>query len=96
MKVVWTPGARRRLKEIEVYIAKDSPQAAREMAVRLLRRAQTLSEPPLMGRRLADYADDDVRELLERPYRLIYRVKPGVIEVITLLHYRQLMPSDVV
>ena len=94
MKVLWTPGARRRLNEIETEIAKDSPQAARGMVERLLRRAQSLGEPPLLGRGLAKYADEDVREWLERPYRVIFRVKPGVIEIITVLHYRQLMPSD--
>lgn len=94
MKVLWTPGARRRLQEIEAHIAQDSPQAARQMAERLLRRSQMLSEPPLLGKRLQRYVDDDVRELLERPYRLIYRVTPEAIEILTLLHYRQLLPSD--
>lgn len=35
-----------------------------------------------------------MRELLERPYRLIFRVLPDYIEILTLLHYRQLLPSD--
>lgn len=47
MKVLGTPGARRRFQEIEAHIAQDSLQAARQMAVRLVRRAQTLNEPPL-------------------------------------------------
>lgn len=96
MRVYWTPGARRRLQEIEAYIAKDSPQAARDMAVRLLRRSMALEAPPLLGRRLTQYADADVRELLERPYRLIYRVRTYHIEILTLMHYRQLLPSDLV
>ena len=94
MKVLWTSGALRRLQEIEAHIAQDSPQAARQMAERLVRRAQTLGEPPLLGKRLQRYVGDDVRELLERPYRLIYRIKPDVVEILTLLHYRQLLPSD--
>ena len=36
----------------------------------------------------------DVRELLERPYRLLYRVTPTQVEILTALHYRQLMPAD--
>jgi toxin ParE1/3/4 len=75
MKVLWTPGARRRLQEIEAHIARDSPQAARRVVQNLLRRSLALGEPPLLGRRLEGFADD-VRELLERPYRLIYRVGP--------------------
>lgn len=94
MRVFWTPDARARLREIEANIAKDSPQVARGLAVRLIRRSLELEQPPLLGKRLARYAPADVRELLERPYRLIYRVLAHRIEIITILHYRQLMPSD--
>ncbi|MBK8068192.1 MAG: type II toxin-antitoxin system RelE/ParE family toxin [Rhodanobacteraceae bacterium] len=91
----WTPGARRRLKEIETYIAeRGSPEIARSEAARLIRRTMTLQQPPLTGKRLRRYVNADVRQLLERPYRLIYRVTAERIEIITVLDYRQLMPSD--
>lgn len=93
MRVLWTPLARRRLAEIEAYIAKDNPRAARAIAARLVERSKTLEQPPLLGRRLTQYPGD-VRELLERPFRLIFRVKPKQIEIATLMHYRQLLPSD--
>lgn len=48
----------------------------------------------MLGKRLTRYADADVRELLERPYRLIYRVTDERIEIVTVMHYRQLLPSD--
>ncbi len=35
------------------------------------------------------FADDEVRELLERPYRIIYRVSAAGIEILTVKHYRQ-------
>lgn len=52
MRVFWTPDAKARLREIEAYIAKDSPQAARDMAVHLIRRSLKLEQPPLLGKRL--------------------------------------------
>ena len=94
MNVFWTPDAKLRLLEIEAYIAKDSPNAAHETAIRLIRRSLELEQPPLLGKRLPQYADADIRELLERPYRLIYRIQTGRIEILTVMHYRQLMPSD--
>jgi plasmid stabilization system protein ParE len=43
MKVYWTPGARRRLQEIEAYIAaKGSPEVARNVAVGLIRKTRML------------------------------------------------------
>lgn len=94
MRVFWTPDAKARLREIEAYIAQNSPTAAHEMAVRLIRRSLELERPPLLGKRLTRYANADIRELLQRPYRLIYRVRTDRIEIVTVMHYRQLLPSD--
>jgi toxin ParE1/3/4 len=94
MKVFWTPGARLRLREIETWIARDQPKAARAMTLRLIRRSLELEHPPLLGKRLTRYANADIRELLERPYRLIYRVMDERIEIVTVMHYRQLLPDD--
>ncbi len=96
MKVYWTPDARARLKEIERYIAKENSQAvARDMALRIVRRVLSLEEgPPILGKRMPQYVGQDVRELYERPYRVIFRVMPERIEVLTVMHYRQLLPSD--
>jgi toxin ParE1/3/4 len=97
MKVLWTSSARQRLKEIEAYIARErSADIAREVVVRILRRTLALEQHPLLGTRLRRYANEDIRELLERPYRLIFRVAPEQVEIITVLHYRQLLPSDLI
>ena len=67
--------------------------AARRVAAKLLQRSRQLGEPPLSGRRLPEYPDDDLRELLERPWRIIYRVTPASVEIVTVRHYRQLLPA---
>lgn len=64
------------------------------MAVRLIHRSLELGQLPHIGRPLEQYANTNVRELLERPYRLIYRVTSARIEIVTVMHYRQLLPSD--
>lgn len=94
MKVYWTVEARARLLEIQTYIAKDSPTVARQVVTRLLQRSKQLAAPPLTGRRMPEYPDDEMREWLERPYRIIYRVTLDRIEIVTLKHYRQRLPRD--
>jgi len=37
-----------------------------------------------------EYPDSVLREVLERPYRLIYQVTEIGIEIVTVMHYRQL------
>ena len=94
MKVVWTAEARLRLLDIQAYIAKDSAQTAHQVVQRLLRRSLKLAAPPLTGRRLPEYPRENLRELLERPFRLIYRITPEQIEIVTVKHYRQKLPAD--
>jgi plasmid stabilization system protein ParE len=41
-----------------------------------------------------EYPLDTLREVFVSPYRILYRVKPTEIEIISVVHYRQLLPSD--
>lgn len=94
MRVVWSAEARHNLRDIVDYISQDSPTAARKVAARLLTRSRQLGEPPLLGRRMHEYPEADLRELLERPYRMIYRLVPDGVEIVTLKHYRQNLPPS--
>jgi plasmid stabilization system protein ParE len=87
MKVAWTARARTRLAEIHDYIAQDSKPRALAMVERILDRAEALVVTPRSGARLQAFVD--VREVLERPYRIIYRVSAASIEILTVKHYRQ-------
>jgi len=89
MKVTWTARARTRLAEIHDYIAQDSKPRALAMVERILDRADGLLIAPRTGGRLQTFLDDEVREILERPYRIVYRVSATSIEILTVKHYRQ-------
>ncbi|MCP4494465.1 MAG: hypothetical protein GY820_45280 [Gammaproteobacteria bacterium] len=43
----------------------------------------------MSGRKIASGYPFELRELLERPYRIIYRVKECQVEILTVNHYRQ-------
>ena len=86
--------ARSRLAEIEDYIAHDSPQNARKVARRLVVRTRDVGALPRLGRAVPEYSGSGLHELLERPFRLIYRITEEQVEVMTVMHYRQLLPSD--
>ncbi len=94
MRVYWTREARSRLTEIEDYIAHDSPQNARQVARRLVLRTCDLAALPRLGRAVPEYPGTGLHELLERPFRLIYRITEERVEIMTVMHYRQLLPSD--
>lgn len=94
MKVVWTDRAKARLKKIHAEIADDAPKAADDLVRRLIRRSLQLQTVARSGRKVPEYDRDDIRELKERPYRIIYQLSDRV-HVVAVMHYRQLLPSDV-
>ena len=93
MRVVWTEEARDCLRQIRAYIAEDSPKAAEEMVNRLIRRGDQLDLAPARGRRVPEYPEAELRELLERPYRIIYRQLDDCVEIVSVMHYRRLLPE---
>jgi toxin ParE1/3/4 len=88
----WTSEALGRLEDIELYITQDNPTAARNQISKLLDRAGQLVVAPRSGRVVPDYQDADVREILEAPYRIIYYLNGDYIEILSVMHYRQLLP----
>jgi len=94
MRVRFSDEARAKLRAIHGYIAQDSPRNADAMVDRITRSAQRIGDFPRSGHKVPEYRLDALREVLERPYRIIYRIQPDEIEIVTLMHYRQLLPED--
>lgn len=78
MKVYRSEEAARRVRQFADYTAKDSPMAAQQVIERLLQRSRLVSTPVPVGRRLPEFPDSALREVLELPYRLIYTVPSTV------------------
>jgi toxin ParE1/3/4 len=53
---------------------------------RLTHRSQQIAEFPLSGRRVPEYDIDQIREVIEGSYRIIYYIKPDQIDVIAVIH----------
>src|SRR5450756_1809551 len=94
MKVHWTELASAQLDEAMAYIARDRPAVAARWMEHFLESADSLSEFPDRAP-LADEAKrDDVRDLVVRPYRLIYRRDPDAIYITMVLHESQRFDVD--
>jgi len=86
MKVHWTDTAEGHLDAIYAYIGQDSPEYAKRMVDRLTRRSQQIAEFPFSGRRVPEYDVDQIREVIEGSFRIIYHIKPNQIDVLAVIH----------
>ncbi len=94
MRVHWTENAIGHLVNIYEYIAINSPTFAKRMVDRITRRSKQIADHPFSGRKVPEYESDDVRELIETPYRIIYRIKSDQIDVLAVIHGERLFPDD--
>jgi plasmid stabilization system protein ParE len=86
MKVHWTDTAEGHLDATYDYIAQDSPEYARRMLDRLTRRSQQIAQFPFSGRRVPEYDVDQIREVIEGSFRIIYHIKSDQIDVLSVIH----------
>jgi plasmid stabilization system protein ParE len=56
------------------------------MVDRLTRRSQQISSHPLSGRIVPEYEMDQIREVIEGPYRIIYYIKTDQIDILAVIH----------
>jgi toxin ParE1/3/4 len=96
-QVVITEDAENDFEDIVTYIAKhDSPRAAQPVLSRILEIADSLVAEPTRGtppRELRALGDQEYRQVLFKPYRLIYRVVGEQVVIYVIADGRRDMQS---
>lgn len=92
MKLVWTERARRDLFAIHDYIAQDAPERALKYIARIERCVRKLTRFPRMGRAVAELTGEmpNLREVIMDDYRILYRNRGQIVEVLALYHGRRI------
>ena len=93
--ILWTNRASLDLETIGDYIARDNPNAAAKWVARLVTAAEHAVSAPLAGRRVPELGRDEIREVLLRTYRIVYRVTANSLEVLTIFEGHRLLRTDV-
>lgn len=93
MKIFWTPLAAERLENIFEYISKDDNIAAYKMIDKIFKKVESLSKFPERGRKVPEANREEIREVFESSYRIIYRVNKKRIYVLSIRNFRQLLPD---
>jgi len=73
-KLIWSPAARDDLHDIVVFIARDNPERAMSFGYELISATDQLQIFPDQGRVVPEYRNPNMREIIFRPYRMVYRV----------------------
>ena len=86
MKLFWTEPAIQDLRDLRDHISADSDYHAAYFIGSIITRAERLTTFPTMGRVVPEAQNENVREILYRSYRIIYRILGERVEVLAIIH----------
>jgi plasmid stabilization system protein ParE len=87
-QIIWTLRSREDLRSIATFIARDNPPAALKLGEQIFARVDTLAQFPELGRIVPERGEPHIREIVVKPYRIIYRLKKSEnqIEILRVWH----------
>ena len=85
-EVVWTELAWEDLEAAAEYIARDSDAYAAVFVEEMRAAASSLSEMAERGQIVPETNDASIRELLVRPYRLVYQLSERQVTILAIIH----------
>ena len=86
VKVIWTQHAINDLKIIHEFISLDSKQYADKVINKVIDRVDQLEAFPQSGRVVPEFDKDEIRELIEGSYRIVYKIAKDYVGVVRIHH----------
>ena len=91
----WTEQAQADLAAISAFISQDSPHYASVIIARIIAATDRLVPFPESGRTVPEFANPLIREVVLKPYRIVYRlVGTDEIHILAVHHASQRFPSE--
>lgn len=94
MKIIWSPLAVERLENIYDFISGDNITAANKMVESIINKVNKLSNNFERGRIVPEAGREDIREIFEGKYRIIYRIETKRIVILAIRNFKQLLTGQ--
>lgn len=94
-RLIWAPSARLDLKELASYIGESRPRASASFVKNVFCAVEHLADFPKSGRVVPEFDDPNIREVIRKPCRIVYRVKPQrrIVEIVRIWHAARGIPQ---
>ena len=95
VQIIWSPSARQDLLDLKDYISLDSPEIAKRFVSSLFDAVERLVDFPLTGHVVPEFDNEQIREVIKRPCRIVYRInkQQDVIEIVRVWHSARGIPG---
>ena len=80
------------LEEIRIWYAdQDVPDVGKRLIGEIFQRIETLETHPELGRIVPEFDQPYLRELIQAPFRIIYRRDPGKVRIVRIWRSERLI-----
>lgn len=94
IKIYWTRMAQEDLRSIKNHIAHHAPATASAYIRKLKKSVGRLKNMPRSGQVVPELGREEIREMLQGNYRLIYRIRGQRIDILTVFHGARLLDDS--
>ena len=85
-RIIWAPQAIEDVEAIRASVARDSAHYADLLVERLVSAVARLETNQLSGRVVPEMGEEALREVIHGNYRIVSRLRPDQVEVVTVFH----------
>ncbi len=93
VKIKWTPQSLDDIESIANFIARDSNYYAQMFVTKIFDTTNYLELFPESGQIVSELNRKEIREVALGDYRIIYRIRSNIIEILTVYHSARLLNS---
>ncbi len=91
VEIRWSPLATDDYESIIRYFKKTAPKFAKNFAIKIIFIIENLSNFPNMGRIVPELESSEIREIIYRNFRIIYRLKDNILEIARIIHGNRIL-----
>lgn len=91
VEIRWSPLATDDYESIIRYYEKTAPKFAQNLAKKIIYIIENLTQFPKMGRIVPELENMEIREIIYRNFRIIYRLKVNILEIGRIIHGSRLL-----
>ncbi len=89
IKIIWSSRALSHFSNWIQYIANDSIRSAQKEREKILKAVARLKQFPYSGRIVPEFNKPNLREIIQKPIRIPYRLKGNNIYILTFHHSKR-------
>ncbi|RMH62607.1 MAG: type II toxin-antitoxin system RelE/ParE family toxin, partial [Calditrichaeota bacterium] len=72
----------------------DNPDRAMKFINKLIDRGEKVKDYPYKGRIVPEFSINEIREVFEKTYRIVYKISKDQLEILSVFEGHQLLRSD--